>query len=229
MLDGPGIARIAALIGDPARAHALTALLGGQALTATELAEEAGVTPQTISAHLGKLVDAELLAVEQQGRHRYFRLAGHEVAHALESLMHVAARRGPARVRPGPREPALRRARVCYDHLAGDAGVGIYDGLVARRALRERGGEVTLTDAGRRLFAGLRIDPGALARERRPLCRACLDWSVRRHHLAGALGAALFARMVAQGWARRVKGSRAVDITPPGARALATHFSVENA
>src|SRR6185312_11452951 len=103
MLDGPGIARIAALIGDPARAQALTALLGGQALTAAELAEEAGVTPQTISAHLGKLVDAELLAVEQQGRHRYFRLAGHEVAHALESLMQVAARRGPLRVRPGAR------------------------------------------------------------------------------------------------------------------------------
>jgi DNA-binding transcriptional ArsR family regulator len=224
MLDGPGIARIAALIGDPARAQALTALLGGQALTAAELAEEAGVTPQTISAHLGKLVDAELLAVEQQGRHRYFRLAGHEVAHALESLMDVAARRGPARVRPGPREPALRRARVCYDHLAGDAGVEVYDGLLARRALRERAGDVTLTDHGRRLFGALDIDTDALAHERRPLCRACLDWSVRRHHLAGALGAALFARMVAQGWARRVKGSRAVDITPPGVRALASHF-----
>ncbi|HXU53667.1 MAG TPA: winged helix-turn-helix domain-containing protein [Casimicrobiaceae bacterium] len=225
MLDGPGIARIAALIGDPARAQALTALLGGQALTAAELAEEAGVTPQTISAHLGKLVDAELLVVEQQGRHRYFRLAGHEVAHALESLMQVAARRGPLRVRPGPREPALRRARVCYDHLAGDAGVAVYDGLVARRALDERDGDVALTDSGRRLFDALGIDIDVLALHRRPLCRACLDWSVRRHHLAGALGAALFARMLAQGWARRIKGSRAVDITPPGARALAAHFS----
>jgi hypothetical protein len=114
---------------------------------------------------------------------------------------------------------------VCYDHLAGDAGVAVYDGLVARRALDERDGDVALTDSGRRLFDALGIDIDVLALHRRPLCRACLDWSVRRHHLAGALGAALFARMLAQGWARRIKGSRAVDITPPGARALAAHFS----
>jgi DNA-binding transcriptional ArsR family regulator len=225
MLDGPGIARIAALIGEPARAQALTALLAGHALTATELAHEAGVTAQTISSHLAKLVDAKLVAVERQGRHRYFRLADHEVAHALESLMDVAARRAAPRMRPGPREPALRRARVCYDHLAGDEGVRIFDALVASRALRERDGGLTLTAAGAALFGELGIDVAALAGERRPLCRACLDWSVRRHHLAGALGAALFARMIEQGWMRRARHSRIVEITPPGERALALHFA----
>src|SRR5216110_3218203 len=139
MKDGPSIARIAALIGDHARADTLAALSGGQALTATELAHVAGVTKQTISGHLAKLVDAQLLAVESQGRHRYFRLADRDVAELLESLMGVAERAGAVRLQPGPREPALRKARVCYDHLAGELGVLVYDGLARRRYLRPHG------------------------------------------------------------------------------------------
>src|SRR6185295_2353272 len=123
MKDGPNIVGIAALIGDRARADILTALMGGQALTATELAGVAGVTKQTVSMHLGKLLGARLLALESQGRHRYFRLADRDVAHLLESLMGVAFRVGAVRLRSSPREPALRKARVCYDHLAGDLGV----------------------------------------------------------------------------------------------------------
>src|SRR6476661_1047060 len=132
MKDGPNIVGIAALIGDHARAEVLTALMADRALTATELAEVAGVTKQTISAHLAKLLDAKLLSVEQQGRHRYFRLADDDVARLLESLMGVAYRAGAVRVRSSPREPALRKARVCYDHLAGDLGVLMYERLAQR-------------------------------------------------------------------------------------------------
>jgi DNA-binding transcriptional ArsR family regulator len=188
--DGPNIARVAALIGDPARAEILTALVAGRALTATELASVAGVTKQTVSAHLAKLVDARLLAVQAQGRHRYFRLAGRDVARLLESLMGVAFRTGAVRLVTGPREPALRKARVCYDHLAGELGVLAYDGLVARGWLVDRAGSV--------------------------FCRPCLDWGERRHHLGGALGTALLDRLYALRWARRAADSRVVVFTPRG-------------
>jgi DNA-binding transcriptional ArsR family regulator len=224
MRDGPSIARIAALIGDHARAEILTALMSGQALTATELAQVAGVTKQTVSAHLGKLLDAQLLAVEVQGRHRYFRLAERDVAELLESLMGVAQRAGAVRVRTGPREPALRKARVCYDHLAGELGVLVYDGLEKRRYLRASGPTPELTAPGRAFCAELGVDLEALARQRRPLCRACLDWSMRRHHLAGSLGAALLERYLALGWARRARQSRVVSFSPAGERALRARF-----
>ena len=138
MKDGPSIAGIAALIGERARADILTALIAGQALTATELAAEAGVTKQTTSAHLAKLLEAQLIAVESQGRHRYFRLADRDVAQLLENLMGVAYRAGAVRLRASPREPALRKARVCYDHLAGELGVLVYDSLAAYESYRSR-------------------------------------------------------------------------------------------
>src|SRR5271154_526124 len=167
MDDDPNIVRVAALIGDRARAGILTALMAGEALTATELAEAAAVTKQTISSHLAKLLGARLVAVESQGRHRYFRLADRDVAQLLESLMGVAYRSGSVRIRPSPREPALRKARVCYDHLAGELGVLVFDGLQRRRLLRFAGGEVELTKQGKRFFARLGIDTGAVARQRR--------------------------------------------------------------
>jgi DNA-binding transcriptional ArsR family regulator len=224
MKDGPNIVRIAALIGDHARAEVLTALMADRALTATELADVAGVTKQTISAHLSKLVDAGLLAVESQGRHRYFRLADRDVAHLIESLMGVAFRTGALRARASPREPALRKARVCYDHLAGEMGVRIFENLLQRRALVKSAGRLEITTSGQSLFRELRIDTQALARGKRALCRACLDWSERRHHLAGALGAALLARFVDLGWAKRAKDSRVVSITATGERALSRMF-----
>ncbi len=220
MKDGPSFVGIAALIGDHARAEVLTALMADRALTATELADVAGVTKQTISAHLAKLTGAGLVAFDQQGRHRYFRLADRDVAHLLESLMGVAFRTGALRVRNSPREPALRKARVCYDHLAGETGVRAYEGLLRRGALAARPDGLAVTPLGQRYFRKLDIDTNALSRQKRALCLSCLDWSERRHHLAGALGAALLARAVELGWVRRARDSRVVAITAAGEAAL---------
>jgi len=216
MKDGPNIVRIAALIGDHARADVLTALMADRALTATELAGIAGVTKQTISAHLTKLLDAKLIAVEPQGRHRYYRLANHDVADLIESLMGVAFRAGSVRLKSSPREPALRRARVCYDHLAGELGVAAFEAMVRKRVFAQEDGGIALTPAGRGWFSQLGIDADANAASRRPLCRTCMDWGERRHHLAGSLGAALLSQILARGWARRAKDSRVVAFTPPG-------------
>ncbi len=224
MKDGPNIARIAALIGDHARAEVLTALMADRALTATELAGIAGVTKQTISAHLAKLLDAGLVAVDSQGRHRYFRLADRDVAQLLESLMGVAFRTGAVRLRSSPREPALRRARICYDHLAGELGVLAYEALLQQGALQAGTEGLRLAPAGAQWFARLGIDAEAAAKSRRSLCRACLDWGERRHHLAGVLGSALLQRVHELGWARRAKDSRVIAFTPPGERAFLELF-----
>ena len=232
MKDGPHIARIAALIGDTARAEMLSALTSGQALTATELAGVAGITKQTASAHLAKLLDAQLLQMQAQGRHRYYQLADDDVARLLESLMGVAFRAGAVRLRSSPREPALRSARICYDHLAGDYGVQLLDSLLKQRLLagmREQPQQLALTPEGQAFFSDFGIDVDQLARQRRPLCRRCLDWSVRRHHLAGAIGAALLQRMFTLGWARRAKDSRIISFTAPGERQLRQQFQLDMA
>lgn len=219
MTDGPNITTIAALIGDHARAQALTLLMAGKALTATELADAAGVTRQTISSHLAQLVDAGLLAVEPQGRHRYFRIADAEVAQMLEALMGVASVTAP-RARTGPREPALRKARVCYDHLAGELGVLVYDRMAQRGAFAAGPDGIVLTAQGAGLVAALGVEARAGAGSRRPFCRTCLDWSERRHHLAGTLGAALLERFEALGWARRVPESRVLAFSAAGEASL---------
>jgi DNA-binding transcriptional ArsR family regulator len=226
MDDVASIAPIAALIGDPTRAGILTALLAGQALTATELAHVSRVTKQTISAHVAKLVDAKLIAVESQGRHRYFRLADRDVGRLLESLIGVADRRGAGKSLIGPREPALRKARVCYDHLAGDLGVLVFDSLERRRFLRLGGDGIDLSDAGARFMRQLGIDVESLRHGRRPLCRPCLDWSARRHHLAGSLGAALLERCLELRWARRSRGSRILHFSALGEDALRRRFAL---
>lgn len=220
MKDGPSIARVAALIGDHARAEVLTALMADRALTATELAGIAGVTKQTISAHLAKLVEAGLVAVDSQGRHRYFRLADHDVAHLLESLMGVAFRTGAVRLRSSPREPALRKARICYDHLAGEMGVLAYEALLGRQLLQAQASGVQLTKSGYGWFTALGVDAAAAQAQKRAFCRPCLDWGERRHHLGGALGAALLQRIYALGWARRDADSRVIRFTPPGEQAF---------
>jgi len=221
MKEGPDIARLASLIGDPARANMLTALMDGRALTASELASQAGVTKQTASAHLAKLIDGGLLACEAQGRHRYFRLNGGDVAAALESLMGVAAKRSGKRTRTGPKDPALRKARICYDHLAGDLGVHLYDRLLERGWLAERESGLTVTPGGKAALADFGVFVEALTKaKQRKLCRSCLDWSLRRHHLAGSLGQALLQRVEALKWARRLPDSRVIAFTPPGERAF---------
>jgi len=220
MRDGPNITNIAAMIGDHARAEVLTVLMSGMALTATELADAAGVTRQTISAHLAKLQDAGMLSVESQGRHRYFRIADAEVAQLLESLMGVAFGTGAVRVRSSPREPALRKARVCYDHLAGELGVLVYESLAQRGAFALGADGIALTLVGQDLVRALGIDTEQLPASRRPFCRTCLDWSERRHHLAGQLGTLLLDRFQQLGWARRVPDSRVLAFTPDGETAL---------
>ncbi|WP_286828616.1 MULTISPECIES: winged helix-turn-helix domain-containing protein [Kordiimonas] len=224
MKDGPDIAHIAALIGDPARANMLTALMGGMALTATELSAEAGVTKQTASSHLSKLEAGGLLTIRKQGRHRYYQLADTDVAELLESLMGVAMRAGHVRTRPGPKDPAMRHARVCYDHLAGDMGIRLYESLLKRGHLAEQAGEPALTVAGRDFVTGLGLRLDALEATRRPLCKACLDWSERRTHLAGSLGAALLDHMYASGWAKRKPDSREVVFSKSGKEAFERSF-----
>jgi DNA-binding transcriptional ArsR family regulator len=224
MKAGPDIALIASLVGDPARANMLTALMSGRALTATELAHEAGVTPQTASSHLAKLQQGGLVATEKQGRHRYHRLTGPDVAIVLEGLMGLAARVGHLRTRTGPKDPALRRARVCYDHLAGDLGVQMFDHLVRQRLVRQEPDGVRLSPRGERFVAEFGIDLAGIAGTRRPLCKTCLDWSARRSHLAGSLGAAMLARMYALKWASREPGSRVVSFTRGGERQFQALF-----
>ena len=208
MKDGPNIAEIAALIGDPARTNMLTALMDGRALTVSELAQVAGVALPTASGHLARMEGAGLLAAEKQGRHRYLRLSGGDVAAAIEALMELAQRTGAVRIRIGPRDPALRAARVCYDHLAGERAVALVDRLEAGGLMAGQG----LTDAGLRWLAERGFAPGG---GRRPFCRTCLDWSERRHHLGGALGATILDRVLGEGWARRAAG-RVVDFSPRG-------------
>jgi DNA-binding transcriptional ArsR family regulator len=226
MTSGPNIATVANLIGDRARADILTALLSGKALTATELADVACITKQTASTHLAKLVDHKLLILEKQGRHRYFRLADDHVARMLEGLMDVAQRVGAIRLQTGPGEPALRHARVCYDHLAGEIGVQLFTSMRQRNVLQVIGEGAELTAQGGDFFRDLGIDIDALTASSRPLCRMCLDWSERRHHLAGALGAALLEFFFKRNWAKRQKNSRIVTIAPAGKRALHQHFAV---
>src|SRR6201995_619387 len=195
MKAGPDIAMVASLGGDPARANMLTALMTGRALTASELAHEAGIMPQTASSHLSKLEGGGLIEQEKQGRHRYFRLAAPDVDGVLAGLAGLAARAGHMRVRTGPKDPALRRARICYDRLAGDLGVQMLDSMKAQHLLRQKKQDIELTAEGTRfLEKNLQIAPEALSHPRRPVCKACLDWSERRHHLAGTLGAAMMNR-----------------------------------
>lgn len=224
MKEGPDIALIGSLIGDPARANMLTALMGGRALTATELATHAGITLQTASSHLAKLEAGGLLSQRKQGRHRYFQLAEDEVGLMLENLMGFAASRGMNRHRPGPKDPELRKARVCYNHLAGDYGVRMYDSLIAEKQIEVTGDDLALTPDGQNRIEALGIDYSALKKSRRPICRTCLDWSERRSHLAGSLGEALLTLFIDKGWAKREANSRAIRFTPNGEKAFSELF-----
>lgn len=224
--SGNTIAGVAALIGDAARANILSALMGGHALTAGELARHAGVTAQTTSGHLAKLAEAELITLEKQGRHRYYRLASPEIAQAMQSLMAVAAS-GPKRHHPiGPRDEALRAARTCYDHIAGRLALALTDFLCQQGYVSLVDGVGVVTDEGSQFFADFGIDLAADGRSKRPLCRTCLDWSERRPHLAGQLGAAILNRLLELKWVVRVPESRALKITNAGRRGLATTFQL---
>lgn len=220
------LAEVGAMVGDPARANMLIALMDGRALAAGELAYAAGVTAQTASGHLAQMAAAGLVACARQGRHRYYRLASPEVAQMIEAMMRVAAV-GPVRRRPARIDPGLTAARTCYDHLAGRLGVALCERLVDRGdvVLDDEAGQ--LTDAGSRTLGAFGVDLAALRHGRRCFCRPCLDWSERRPHLGGALGAALARQMFALGWIRRVRDGRAVAVTPAGRIGLRETFTLE--
>jgi DNA-binding transcriptional ArsR family regulator len=239
------IATVAAVIGDPGRARVLTALGDGRELAAGVLAQEAGVSASTASVHLRKLVDAGLIAVERHGRHRYFRLAGPEVARAIEALAQIAPPAPVRSLREGTRAHAVRHARTCYDHLAGRLGVALMAGLLddgvlaggdgrhdRRRARGDRPSaagrdlDYRLTDAGARRLREIGVDvDGAMAGPRAPI-RYCVDWSEQEHHLAGALGAALAARLFELRWVTRLPRTRAVRVTDEGRAGLAERLRV---
>jgi DNA-binding transcriptional ArsR family regulator len=221
------IAAVAELIGEPARAAMLIALTDGRALPAGELARAAGVSAQSASAHLFKLVGGGLLSVQSEGRHRYYRMASPEVGHAVEALGAIATNpRGPGVVHP-PEARALYNLRSCYDHLAGRVAVELTSALERSRVIRLRGErDYELGPEGPIWFEALGLDPAALSRSRRTFARRCLDWTERRPHLAGALGAALFSRLMALGWLARLPKTRALRITHRGAGELEGRFGI---
>ncbi|HVJ41133.1 MAG TPA: helix-turn-helix transcriptional regulator [Dongiaceae bacterium] len=228
MSYGTNIAEIAALVGDPARANMLMALMDGRALTAGELAYVGGIVASTASGHLAKLLDANLIGVLQQGRHRYYRLASPLVGSMLESLMAVAAIEGPKRYRPSScRDAALREARTCYNHLAGRLGVAIADAMLSREQLDMSGEAGLLTAAGRALLQDMGVVLSEASTSHRIFCKPCLDWSERRLHIGGSLGVAIADRCFGLGWIERQRDSRALRITAKGQAGFHRHFALE--
>jgi DNA-binding transcriptional ArsR family regulator len=225
MNGDPNFAPVAALIGDPARANMMTALMDGRALTAKELAYAARISAPTASVHLAKLLDLGLVVVEPQGRNRFYRIASPLVARMIESVALLA----PRSVRKPPvarGAEGLRLARTCYDHIAGLLGVGIADGLLAENHVLLGDGGGMVTARGERFLAslGIAVEPLGF---RRVFCRPCIDWTERRHHLAGAVGAAICSHCLERGWVERRRDSRALRVTPSGEQAFAEHFGID--
>ena len=233
MASNARFAEVAAVAADPARASMLHALMAGRALTAVELAKVADITPQTTSGHLRRMTEAGVLSVHKQGRHRFHRLAGPSIAHMLESIMQVAAEleTGDRKLVIGPKDAALRKARTCYDHFAGQLGVAISDALVNHGHVELSGDAGIVTDTGIAQLADIGIDVAPMLQRRtkrsgRVLCRLCVDWSERRPRLAGLVGAVICAHSMQHGWTRRLEGSRAVRVTPKGQRVFRDRLGV---
>ena len=222
----PNISKIAKLIAEPARANMLLALMGGKALTATELSLEAGTTAQTASSHLAKLVSGDLLLVRKQGRHKYFQLHNYEVAQMLEGLLNMSANKKPIEVPTGPKDPSLRNARVCYDHLAGKIGVDLYNSLVSNNYLYDNKDTALLTDSGKQLFSAFGVNLQELEQKKRPLCKACLDWSERKSHLGGSLGKWVLDEILSNKWAEREPDSRVLRFCDTGLNQLKSKYKM---
>ena len=223
MADKPNISRIAALIGDPARANMLLALMQGGALTVSELSAEAGVGLATTSSHVTQLQAGGLISARKSGRHKYLELASGDVAALVERLMALSVTT-PLRRRPGPKDAAMRHARVCYDHLAGATGVQLYQSLIKRGYLAPKADGLDLTDSGRQFALGFGLKQTDLHAGRPALCRECLDWSMRQSHLAGRLGRTLLAKMEADGWLARNIGARSLAFSTAGLAAFDLAF-----
>jgi DNA-binding transcriptional ArsR family regulator len=220
------LATVGRMLGDGHRARFLLALLGGEELTAGELARRSGASSSLASSHLSKLLDAGLVSVRQDGRRRRYRLPGDEVARALEALLAIAPTRPASGLRDSVRGDAIKRARTCYDHLAGRLGIGLVDAMERERLLDPRAGSWEITARGEQRLVDLDLDLDGLRRSRRPLLRPCPDWTERRPHVARALGAAITDRLIDDRWIERLPGSRAVRVTERGERRLLSHFGL---
>lgn len=208
------------------RATMLLALLGGRPLSAGELAARAGISPSLASSHLSKLLDGGLVAVDQNGRQRHYRLAGPRVAEVIEAMLTIAPAQSAAGLRESTRGAALRGARTCYDHLAGELGVALTDSLERQRLIQSADGSYALTPAGERRLESLGIELAPLRRQRRAFTRPCLDWTERRPHLAGSVGAAIAQHALAARWVTTVRGTRALRVTDEGRRGFLEHFAL---
>ena len=224
MNESPNIATLAAPLADPARARMVTLLMDGRARTVTELGVATGLTKASASEQTAKLVDAGFLKAERQGRHKYLTLASPAIAGLIETMMALSHPAPPVVQTFGPRDAALREARLCYNHLAGSLGVQMYRSLSARGFLAHQPGGLDLTEGGHAFCQSFGLSPLDLAPRRPPLCRDCLDWSERQSHLGGRLGRLLLARIEDKGWLRRRDGSRVLTPTPEGRRAFAAAF-----
>jgi len=222
----PNISFVANLIGEATRAKMLTALMGGKALTASELALEADITSQTASSHLSKLVEGQLLVVRKQGRHKYFQLKSGEIASLLEMLLNVSSNLNHPKTNTGPSDPRLRKSRVCYDHLAGELGVVLYDSLALHNYIIDSGSETELTENGVLFFNKIGLNIKELTKNKRPLCKSCLDWSERRNHLSGQVGHWILSDIYNQGWATKDIDSRCIIFTQSGLKKFETTYQI---
>jgi DNA-binding transcriptional ArsR family regulator len=222
----PNIMEVASLIGDPSRIAMLVSLLGGKALPASELASSARISPQTASSHLAKLVAGGLLRHESYGRHKYFRLASSEVANALEALQAIAPQKPVRSLRESDQLKALQYARTCYDHLAGKIGVALTDKLLELKLIEESGKDFILNEAGKKRLKQFGVEVEGSIKSRRHFARQCLDWSERRYHLAGSLGAALTTRLFELEWIEKLPDGRAVRVTEAGINGLSEEFGL---
>ena len=227
MQANSNVAIIAALVSEASRAAILTVLLDGRFHSASELAQMAKIKPQTASFHLAKLIDANVVTVEKQGRHRYFAIRDQDVARVMESLLSITPPVTVKSLRQSSQDKAMRYARTCYDHLAGNIGVQLTNALLRNGILLEEEDRYTVTEHGTKFFADFGVDLNEAATKRRQFSHQCLDWSERRHHLAGALGNALLERVLELNWVRRLPGTRAVQVTDEGKASFEKVFSLE--
>lgn len=227
MSSSPNIVEVASLIGEPSRVAILLSLLGGKSLPASELARSARITPQTASSHLAKLVEGGLLISQSYGRHRYYRLATAEVGHALEALHAIASPKPIRSLRESDQLRQMRYARTCYDHLAGEIGVALTDRLIELGLIEESGKDFVLNESGKQKLHGFGVEVEGNIKSRRSFARQCLDWSERRHHLAGSLGASLTNRLFELGWIERMPDNRAVRVTEAGITGLSQEFGLQ--
>ncbi|MCR8641124.1 winged helix-turn-helix domain-containing protein [Paenibacillus sp. N1-5-1-14] len=227
MAINSNVSLIASLISEPSRAAILSVLMDGRMHTATELAAKARIKPQTASFHLAKMIEAQALTVQQQGRHRYYGIHNPEVAHVMESLLSITPLTPIKSLNQATEDQAIRRARTCYDHLAGNLGVRLTESLRNQLIVEEVGKEYVVTQKGEAFFANLNIDLAQVRTKRRAFCLQCLDWSERRYHLAGAVGHALLERLLELQWIERLPKTRAIRITPDGLIGFKDTFSIE--